>query len=88
MTATTQYRERYHMNMSKEDKQMYGKSGATRRENMLKKVNAQSMLGQIKVCSGVKEKRKVIKRFNPHHYIFGIKLDPRNPYETNEGETL
>ena len=63
------------------------KSSNTRRINKLKQSQAQSMLGQIKVCSGIKEKREVVKRHNPHHYIFGIKLDPRNPYEINEGES-
>ena len=32
------------------------------------------------------EKRQVIKNFAPHYFVFGEKLDPRNPYELNEGE--
>ena len=33
------------------------------------------------------EKREVIKNFAPHYFIFGESLDPRNPYELNEGES-
>lgn len=32
------------------------------------------------------QKRDIIKQSNPTHYIFGSKLDPRNPYEVNENE--
>ena len=32
------------------------------------------------------QKRDIIKQKNPNHYIFGIELDPRNPYEVNENE--
>jgi hypothetical protein len=62
------------------------KSSNTRRMNRIKQVQAESMLGQMKVCIGIKDKRELVKRYNPHHYIFGIKLDPRNPYEENGDE--
>lgn len=29
------------------------------------------------------EKRQVIKNFAPHYFVFGEKLDPRNPYESS-----
>jgi hypothetical protein len=32
------------------------------------------------------EKRQVIKNFAPHYFIFGDKLDPRNPYEERSDE--
>ena len=62
------------------------KSSNTRRHNRLKQIQAESLLGQMKVCGGIREKRELIKRHNPYHYIFGIKLDPRNPYEENDDE--
>lgn len=30
------------------------------------------------------QKRDIIKQTNPNHYIFGVQLDPRNPYEVND----
>ena len=32
------------------------------------------------------QKRDIVKESNPYHYIFGIKLDPKNPYEETENE--
>lgn len=75
------YAQRYVFNMSKEDSELLNKSGITRSQNQRKQAEAQSMLGQIVVCSGIKDKRAIVKRFNPNHYIFGTKLDPKNPYE-------
>ena len=60
------------------------KSSNTRRINRQKQIQAESLLGQMRVCIGIKEKRELVKRHNPNHYIFGIKLDPRNPYEEND----
>lgn len=80
------YSRRYVFNMSKEDAQMYDKSGITRSKNQRMKAEKESMLGQIVVCSGMREKRALVKKFNPHFYIFGTSLDPRNPYEEKENE--
>ena len=80
------YARRYVFNMSKEDSELLNKSGITRSQNQRKQAEAQSMLGQIVVCSGIKAKRALIKKFNPHFYIFGTALDPRNPYEEKENE--
>jgi ribosomal protein L32 len=62
------------------------KSSNTRRIKKLLQTQAESMLGQMKVCTTPKAKRELIKSHNPNHYIFGIRLDPRNPYEENEDE--
>lgn len=80
------YSQRYVFNMSKEDAQMYDKSGITRSKNQRMKAEKESMLGQIVVCSGIKAKRALIKKFNPHFYIFGTSLDPKNPYDNQQGE--
>lgn len=32
------------------------------------------------------QKREIIELVNPNYYLFGNKLDPRNPYEVNENE--
>lgn len=34
------------------------------------------------------EKRQVITNFAPHYFIFGTTLDPRNPYERENHETV
>ena len=41
------------------------------------------MLVEVKNAPNKRAKRTVIKQFNPHHYIFGVRLDPRNPYDTD-----
>lgn len=47
-----------------------------------------NMLRDFLVATTPEEKRKVIESFAPHYFVFGNKLDPRNPYEENEDEQL
>ena len=44
------------------------------------------MMFELSKAITKQQKRDIIKRANPTHYIFGIKLDPHNPYEVNENE--
>lgn len=60
------------------------KSHSTKRMKKLMQIQAESMLGQMKVCTDPDKKRELVKSYNPNHYIFGFKLDPRNPYEQGE----
>ena len=44
-----------------------------------------TMLADFLRATTPSEKREVIKNFAPHYFIFGDTLDPRNPYENQEG---
>jgi hypothetical protein len=46
-----------------------------------------TMLADFLRATTPNEKRQVIKNFAPHYFVFGEKLDPRNPYERNEYES-
>ena len=64
------------------------KASHTRRMKKMLQTQAESMLGQLKICTDPKQKLELIKSHNPTHYFFGFKLDPRNPYEKeNEDES-
>lgn len=45
-----------------------------------------TMLADFLKANSPSEKRQVIKNFAPHYFIFGDKLDPRNPYEERSDE--
>ena len=48
-----------------------------------------TMLADFLRATTPHEKREVIKNFAPHYFVFGEKLDPKNPYEKeNDHEEL
>lgn len=60
-----------------------------KREAKLRDEQARSMLANFLSATTPHEKRKVIKDFTPYYFVFGDKLDPRNPYEKEiENETV
>lgn len=46
----------------------------------------ETMLRDFLTAKTASEKRQVIKNFAPHYFIFGERLDPRNPYEERGDE--
>ena len=75
-----EYDKKYWANMPKEKKAEFNKQT---RDKRTKRRYEDSMLTLFLRAGTPHEKRAVIKTFNPHFFQFGIKLDPRNPYEEN-----
>ena len=47
-------------------------------------MGSNAFLQKLRETPTLADKRSQIVEANPLFYIFGIKLDPRNPYERNE----
>jgi hypothetical protein len=68
---------------------LYDPEWVKRKRRNKNEVEALRMLIELMKASTPSEKRKVVKLHNPHHYIFGTKLNPRKEelYEDNTSET-
>lgn len=54
-----------------------------------KRINPrETMLRDFLEAKTPQEKRAVITNFAPHYFIFGNTLDPRNPYEGENHESV
>ena len=56
---------------------LYNPEWAKRKRRNKNEIEALRMLVEIMKSRTTKEKREVIKMYNPNHYIFGTKLNPR-----------
>jgi thymidylate synthase len=56
---------------------IYNPEWSARKRRNRNELEALRMLVELMKADTPKEKRKVIKTYNPYHYIFGNKLNPR-----------
>jgi hypothetical protein len=68
---------------------LYDPEWIKRKRRNKNEVEALRMLIELMKSSTAKEKRAVVEMYNPYHYVFGNKLNPRKEelYEDNPSET-
>ena len=74
---------------------LYNPEWIKRKRRNKNEIEALRMLIELMKSSTAKEKRAVIEMYNPYHYVFGNKLNPRkevpnesNPSKTNTTNTI
>ena len=70
---TPEQRKKYNLNNARKKRERT----AREREDRAKR----EMLKKLLTTRAVEKKRELVESFNPFHYQFGYKLDPKNPYD-------
>ena len=68
---------------------LYNPEWIKRKRRNKNEIESMRILVELMKADSLSQKREVVKKFNPHHYVFGNKLNPRKevPNENNPSET-